>query len=239
MSNPVEEGNAEPATSLAGTEAAACVGAGTTDNGSGLDEETDEYDELLTSLGRTEDQDQRIAVHEAGHAIAARLLGHEVGGLTVSPDPAGGYEGLCWGVGHTEAFAEGRGDASDVRDVLRPMMPQAGEDRRPVADVFGSVYDKCIELLAGQAAECMLLDGEPAVPADDLRQARALALLVCHSEQAIAAFLTFCDVAARDLLMPYGEVLMTLSIVLRIKRTLRGRRSMRSSRMRRRARRWR
>jgi hypothetical protein len=29
-----------------------------------------------------------------------------------------------------------------------------------------------------------------------------------------------CDVAARDLLLPYGAVLMVLSIVLRIKRTL-------------------
>jgi hypothetical protein len=60
---PVEEGNAEPATSFAGTEAAASVGLGTTDNGSGLDDEVDEYDELLASLGRTREQDQRIAVH--------------------------------------------------------------------------------------------------------------------------------------------------------------------------------
>src|SRR5262245_50297359 len=88
-----EEG---PATPLAETEAAAGVG-GTTDNGSGLDEEVDEYDELLASLGRTEEQDQRIAVHEGGHAVCARLLGHEVGGVTVSPDPAGRYEGLCLG----------------------------------------------------------------------------------------------------------------------------------------------
>ena len=73
--NPVEEGNAEPATSLAETEAAACVGVGTTDDGSGLDAETDEYDELLASLGRTEDDDQRIAVHEAGHASARACSG--------------------------------------------------------------------------------------------------------------------------------------------------------------------
>jgi hypothetical protein len=101
-----------------------------------------------------------------------------------------GYEGLCWGVGHTEAFAEGRGDASDVREVLRPVMPQAGEDRRPVADVFGNVYAKCIEFLAGRAAERMLLDGEPGVPADDLRQARELAMLICRSEEAIETFIS-------------------------------------------------
>ncbi|MCK1714163.1 M50 family metallopeptidase, partial [Bradyrhizobium sp. 143] len=92
-------------------EAAAGVG-GTTDNGGGLDGEIDQYDELLASLGRTYDEDVRIAVHETGHAVCARLLGREVGGMTVNPNPVRGYEGLCWGVGHTEAFAEGRGDAS-------------------------------------------------------------------------------------------------------------------------------
>ncbi|OKO75127.1 hypothetical protein AC629_34385 [Bradyrhizobium sp. NAS80.1] len=191
-------------------------------NGSGLDEEVDEYDELLRALGRTPEQDRRISIHEAGHAVCARLLGHDVGGVTLIPDAARGYEGLCWGVGHAEAFAEGRGDASDVRDALAQQMPRAGEDRRAVADVFESVYDKCIEFLAGRAAERMVLDGEPAVPADDLRQARELALLICKSEEAVETFLAHCDVAARDLLTPYGDVVIVLSTVLRMKRTLDG-----------------
>jgi hypothetical protein len=72
------------------------------------------------------------------------------------------------------------------------------------------------------AAERMLLEGEPAVPADDLRQARELAMLICTSEEAIATFIAHCDIAARDLLLPYGDVIMALSIVLRIKRTLDG-----------------
>ncbi|OSJ36484.1 hypothetical protein BSZ19_04065 [Bradyrhizobium japonicum] len=191
-------------------------------NGSGLEEEINEYDELLAALGRTPEQDRRIAIHEAGHAVCARLLGHDVGGITANPDAARGYEGLCWGVGHAEAFAEGRGDASDVRDALAQQMPHAGDDRRPLGDVFANVYAKCIEFVAGRAAERMVLDGEPAVPADDLRQARELALLICKTEEAIETFLAHCDVAARDLLMPYGDVVMTLSIVLRIKRTLDG-----------------
>jgi hypothetical protein len=64
----------------------------------------------------------------------------------------------CAGGGHAEAFAEGGGDASDVREVLHLVMPQASEDRRPVADLFGNVHAKCIEFLAGRAAERMLLD---------------------------------------------------------------------------------
>lgn len=191
-------------------------------HGGGLDAEFDDYDRLLASFGRTFDEDVRIAVHEAGHAVCARLLGHEVGGVTVNPDPVRGYEGLCWGAGHAEAFAEGRGDASDVREVLRPMMPQAGEDRRPVADVFGSIYTQCIELAAGRAAERMLLDEEPAEPIDDIRQARELAMLVCSSEEAISTFIAHCDIVTRDLLTRYGDVVIALSVVLRIKRTLDG-----------------
>ena len=42
------------------------------------------------------------------------------------------------------------------------------------------------------------------------------------SEDAVETFIAHCDVAARDLLMPFGDVVMALSIVLRIKRTLNG-----------------
>jgi hypothetical protein len=207
----------EQAPPVAGTVTAACVGVGNADNGGGP-EEVDEYDKLLASLGRTEDEDERIAVHEAGHVVAGRLLGHEIGGVTVIP--ANGYEGLCWGVGHTQAFAQGRGDASDVRKVLAPLMPKAGEDRSSVSDVFSNVHAQCVQLMAGRAAERMLLESEPVTPVDDLRQARELAMLICSSEEAIETFIAHCDVAARDLLLPYGDVVMTLSIVLRIKRTL-------------------
>jgi len=184
------------------------------------DHECDEFDELLARIGRTEEQDQRIAVHEAGHAVAARLLGNPLGGATVDPGP--GYEGRVWGERHMEAFAEGRGDASDVRAVLAPMMPKPGEDRGAVSDVFGNVYAHCIELMAGRAAERMLLDEEPVEPADNLRQARELAMLICFSEEAIETFITHCDIAARDLLLPYGDVVIALSVLLRIKRTLDG-----------------
>jgi hypothetical protein len=210
----------EQAPPVAGTVTAACVGAGNADDGGGH-EGVDEYDTLLAVLGRSHDDDEHIAVHEAGHIVVARLLGHPLGGATVDPGP--GYQGRVWGEGHAEAFANGRGDASHVREALAPLMPKPGEDRSSVSDVFGSVYGQCMELMAGRAAEAMLLsDGEPAPPADDLRQARELGLLICTSEEAIETFIAHCDVAARDLLLPYGDVVMTLSIVLRIKRTLDG-----------------
>ena len=215
---PAVEAPEQVPTSPVGMVTAACAGVGT-DNGGGH-EEVDEYDQLLAALGRSEEHDHRIAVHEAGHAVAARLLGHPLGGATVDPGP--GYEGRIWGERYVEAFSQGRGDASDVRGALAPMMPKAGEDRSSVSDVFENVYAHCIELMAGRAAERMLLEDELAPPADDLRQARELALLICTSEEAIETFIAHCDVAARDLLLPYGDVVIVLSTVLRIKRTLDG-----------------
>jgi hypothetical protein len=214
---PADEVPEQLAASPAGTVTAAGVGVGT-DNGGGH-EGVDEYDTLLASLGRSEEEDERIAAHEAGHATCARIFGHPLGGATVDPGP--GYEGRVWGECYVEAFTNGRGDASHVRETLAPLMPQPGEDHSTVSDVFGSVYGQCIELMAGRVAERMLLsDSEPVPPVDDLRQARELAMLICSSEEAIETFIAHCDVAAWDLLLPYGDVVMTLSIVLRIKRTL-------------------
>jgi len=106
--------------------------------------------------------------------------------------------------------------------LLRQLRCLTGKLRRGVADIFGHVRDQRIEFLAGRAAERILLDGEPVPPVDDLRQARELAALICSSEEAVETFLAHCDVAARDLLMPYGDVVMALSVALRIRGTMKG-----------------
>ena len=219
--NPVEEGNAQPATFLAGTEAAACVGMGNTDDGSGLDE-PDEYDELLALLGRTEDQDQRIAVHEAGHAICARLLGHPLGGATVDPDPNGKYGGLVWGPRHSVAFGNDADDVPELCDKLRDLMPQDGEPRSDAADVYLHALNRCIELVAASVAERMLLEGEPVPSVSDVEHTIKYASLVCRSPEAAQRFIRLCETMADDLLRPHGHVLMALSTVLRIRRTLSG-----------------
>jgi hypothetical protein len=218
---PADDSNAKSATSLAGTGTAAGVEMDNAESRGGPKAEVDEDDDDWSPVpGRSYDRDVQIAVHEAGHVVAARLLGHSLGGATVDPGP--GYEGRVWGEHHMEAFKERRGDASDIRKALAPVMPQAGEGRSSVSDVFANVHSHCIELMAGRAAERMLLDGKPSAPVDDLRQARELAMLICSSEEAIATFIEHADVAARDLLMPYGDVVIALSAVLRIKRTLDG-----------------
>jgi hypothetical protein len=59
---PADEVPEQLAASPAGTVTAACVGVGNTDNGGGH-QEVDEYDELLASLGRSYDDDARVAAH--------------------------------------------------------------------------------------------------------------------------------------------------------------------------------
>ena len=131
---PADEVPEQLAASPAGTVTAAGVGVGNTDNGGGH-HEVDEYDQLLAVLGRTEEEDERIAVHEAGHAVvrACSDIRWAARRWTRDPDTRAGI----WGERYVEAFSKGRGDASNVRGALAPMMPKAGEDRSSVSDIFG------------------------------------------------------------------------------------------------------
>jgi hypothetical protein len=60
------------------------------------DGDNDSYDEMLTAIGRTEEQDRRIAIHELSHFLVNRLLGtSSISEVTINP--AEDYEGLCRG----------------------------------------------------------------------------------------------------------------------------------------------
>jgi hypothetical protein len=200
----------EQAAPVAGMATAACVGVGNADDGSGH-ERVDEYDTLLASLGRSEEHDQRVAIHELGHLFINRLTGKSsIDEVTINPGD--GYDGLCRGA-RREAFVSGGAigvDARDIRELLQPLMPLEGEDRSAKADVFQSVLDAVTEMMAGEVAEKMLLDGEPTSSGDDRRQARELAALICKTTPAIDRFILLCEQQAYDLLSPYVGVLMSM-----------------------------
>ena len=101
-------------------------------------------------------------------------------------------------------------------------MPKDGEPRGAVAEIYSHVVARCTELAAGAVAERMLLPGEPVPSVSDVEQAVGLASLVCKSAEAVERFLVFCERQAHDLLFPRAPVIMALSIVLRIRRTLTG-----------------
>jgi hypothetical protein len=176
----------------------------------------DPYLEVLAAIGRSEEQDERIAYHELGHFVIDRVTG--TSGITIiSITPRDGFGGICHGA-RCEAFvnngATGTGclDAADIRAILAPTMPMAGESRDDKADVYASVFDSVVQLMSGEAAEQLLL-GDASFAADDRRQAMELAALICGSQEAIAAFLTFCKQQATDMLSEHVTLLWSLGII--------------------------
>jgi hypothetical protein len=146
------------------------------------DEIDDGYERLLAEIGRSEEEDQSVACHEAAHCLAWLLLNSDasrkIAGVTITPGDT--YEGRVWGERQIKTFARDI-DASDVRGVLEPLMPGAGGDRANIADVFSSVYHQCLEYVSGRIGEEMFDDGATSGAADDYRQARELAALFCKS----------------------------------------------------------
>jgi hypothetical protein len=183
-------------------------------------DEYDEYNILLTKFGRSEDEDHRICDHEAGHAIAARLLGHPLGGATVNPDDNCG--GKVWGPAQSAAFGNDGDDVPELCDQLRAVMPKDGEPRGDSADVYLHAMNRCIELAAAASAERMLLPGEPVPSVSDIEHTMKYAALVCRSPEAAEKFIDLCETMAHDLLRPYAFILIALSTVLKIRRTLTG-----------------
>jgi hypothetical protein len=96
-------------------------------------DEDGEYLKLLTSIGRTEAMDICVAVHEVSHYLLYRLNGSDRI-VQVSITPTDTWEGICYGE-RRQAFANGGRDASDVRELLQPVMALPGESRSSTSDV--------------------------------------------------------------------------------------------------------
>jgi hypothetical protein len=166
-----------------------------------------------------------LIAHELGHLLIDRSTGNNsIAYISVTPQD--GYDGICRGT-LREAFATGGEtsgryvDASAVREIIAPQMPVEGEDRSGKSDVYQAVLDACVQLMGGEAAEELLI-GDAAYAADDRRQANELAQLICRTPAAVAAFIAFSKQQAADLLSEHMLALISLSIVLKIRRTIEG-----------------
>jgi hypothetical protein len=186
------------------------------------DDGDDEYIRLLAKINRSEELDRRVSTHEIAHYLVDRLNGTDRI-VRVSVTPTEQWEGICFGE-RPQAFANagfaGR-DASEVRALLEPVMPFPGEDHSSTADVVQSVFDSVTELLAGEVGERLVL-GDASPARDDRRQARELARLICRSEAAIERFIAFCEQQALDLLTPRVPLIISLQIILRMRRDMSG-----------------
>jgi hypothetical protein len=108
------------------------------------------------------------------------------------------------------------------RAPLREAMPKDGEPRGDAADIYLHALNRCIELAAAASAERMLLPGDPVPSVSDIEHTIQYASLVCRSPEAAQKFISLADQMADDLLRPYGHVIIALSVVLKIRRTLTG-----------------
>jgi hypothetical protein len=169
--------------------------------------------------GRTQDDDERIALHEASHAVTGRLLGQPLGGVTIIP--ADGYSGRCWGPEFESRFATGE-TAPSLCARISALMPGPGESRADIAVIMLHVHSRVVELCAGSVGERLFCDGEPWHAADDRKQERALAALVASSPEAIEAFISFACIEAATLLRDHAHVVRALAAELLIRRTLDG-----------------
>jgi hypothetical protein len=161
---------------------------------------------------------------QGSHASCRVLRGrgnteHFHWGVTVTPSAE--YEGMVWGA-RREAFKGRVIGACDVRKMLQPTMPQAGEDIGSIADVCARVYGECVELDAGRIGEEILHGSAGTGFAHDYRQACELAALSCKTEEAIDLFIAHRKIASCDPLQPYGYLNIALSLTFKIARELSG-----------------
>jgi hypothetical protein len=177
---------------------------------------------LLRKIGRSRSQDTRVIGHELGHYKINHIINGKSKLSLVPVTPSDGYDEICRGGDRSAAFVSDKPiNASNIRKILEPSMPHAGDDRDSKSDIFQSVFDAVTEPMAEEAAEG-LLQGDAIFASDDRRQAKELAALICASSQAIDAFIAFCLQQARDLLAPYVPVLALLQDVLRVRRDMTG-----------------
>jgi hypothetical protein len=165
--------------------------------------------------------DWRIALHEAGHVVVGRALGEQVGGVTIVAGPD--FGGLTWGpLGNSARLSATDADeCPDLCEKLAGVMPGPGEPRIDAAEIYAHVFVRVIDLCAGTAAETLLHpDCEPWVAHSDIRQARALASLICSSESAIDAYLIFALAEAKALINQHRAAVLAIARALMIHRTL-------------------
>jgi hypothetical protein len=174
---------------------------------------------LADMVGRSELDDWRIALHEAGHTVVGRALGEEVGGVTIVEGPD--YGGLTWGPKGNSSRLSSVDEQPDLCAKIAASMPGFGEPRVNAAEVFTLCHVRVVDLCAGTAAEIILHPKcPPWVAHSDIREARKVASIVCSSEAAIDCYLAFGLAEAKALVTQHRAAVWAIAEALMIERTL-------------------
>ncbi|MHC2334696.1 hypothetical protein [Bradyrhizobium sp. USDA 4454] len=170
---------------------------------------------------------ERISIHEAGHAIVARILDKPVSLATVVADAELGYGGCVWsGEGELtrrSSLREGESTVFEIARVVDQHMPRHGEARDDADAWFSCVLHHVIEALAGAAAENVIFGSfnEHGCSSDFLKAAR-YAQTICSSDRSAWQFLEFARTEAEEMLTRYRGVLVALARALRDQKEMDG-----------------
>jgi hypothetical protein len=167
------------------------------------------------------DPDSRriVAVHECGHVLTNRILGHPVAGVTIIE--RNGLAGLCWSPDADPAALTSEyvcAEAADVcsnAPVLRP-----GEPSDELCAWFGVLRERVLFCLSGLAAERVLFGREYSRAIADTRCARTYARALVLDEAALEAFLTYSNLEVELLLRRFRRSLEELTRTLLERKTL-------------------
>jgi hypothetical protein len=150
--------------------------------------------------------DFQIAIHEAGHVIAGRLL-LTVGGATI--EYVDGYFGRTWS--DAVDLEPGGASVESLCAALKPLMPGAIDVEMEQAHCL------VVAWLAGVEAEKLFCDELLANTGHDLAAARAVAALIVRD---VDNYISFARTETRAMLSTYAGAVIAIADALVKRRTL-------------------
>jgi hypothetical protein len=157
-------------------------------------------------------------------------LGTEVHHLTIVRNDVLGYAGRAvtgsggWGdLAMNRTTADNHARINKMASIIDRNFPGPGENRDDVASWLQAVHVALIKLMAGAAAEILMIgQANEARSADDYADGHRLALTVTTNSVSARALMEFAAVEALEMLRPYSSVLRALAQELVEKRELNG-----------------
>ena len=157
----------------------------------------------------------RVAIHEAGHCLLARLQGMQVQFTTNIPDAELGSGGRTVIGTASSSRVMARSLDDGYVDVDRHMLPPC-PGKEDATSWFRAVHEAAIEWLAGAAAERIAFgSANDRKSISDYASAKLYARTICKSDVSAEKFLEFALAEAVELITPYRPVLLALASELR------------------------
>jgi hypothetical protein len=161
---------------------------------------------------------RRVAVHESGHAVTARLFDMPLGGCTI--EPGDNYSGKCWG---PSGQSSKLGASDEICTQAQALMPPLGESRSDACEMLVYAHARVIEIVAGTESERLFCAEVPPFEAlQDQQDAEQFARLMCVHPDAIADFIVYARREARALLSEHAPIVKALTDALLEAQTLTG-----------------